>query len=92
METSVCENLSKVNGPLLLRFFLTCIDETPLDSGCVSTGLTWHPLPSDAMVLNGILDSAILRRDATVEEALRTAAWRASRNVPNSYVPTLKIL
>jgi len=43
------------------------------------------------MVLNGILDSAMLRRDATVEEALRTAAWRASRNVPNLYVPTLKI-
>lgn len=51
-------------------------------------GLTWHEVPAETSTLNRILDSAMLRRDATVEHALRTAAWRNSRRAPKGYVPS----
>ena len=49
-------------------------------------GLSWHTVPSDANVLNKILDSAMLHRDATVEDALRTASWRSARKIRMPYV------
>ena len=55
----------------------------------LSTGLTWHPLPSDPTVLNRILDAAMMRRDATVEDALRTAEWRIKTKASPSLHPIM---
>jgi hypothetical protein len=57
--------------------------------GIMYAGLSWHTVPSDANVLNKILDSAMLRRDATVEDALRTASWRSARKTRMPYVNPL---